>query len=140
VKVEENTETPNLLSFPIRFVCGISHMGVNYSTNLAINLTGVLYFGIFLKKLYLLYIGTDGVLSYIDLEYINCISEFVLQNSFISYIFILKLWICCKSKIVDDDNYPEFPEYGDTFMRETEGKPEGGSEGGAEGEAHDKPP
>jgi hypothetical protein len=29
----------------------------------------------------------------------------------------------------DDDNYPEFPEYGDTFMREAEGE--------AEGEEHD---
>jgi hypothetical protein len=32
----------------------------------------------------------------------------------------------------EDDNYPEFPEYGDTFMGE--------AEGGAEGEAHDEPP
>jgi hypothetical protein len=31
----------------------------------------------------------------------------------------------------DDDNYPEFPEYGDTFMGEVEGE--------AEGEAHDEP-
>jgi hypothetical protein len=31
----------------------------------------------------------------------------------------------------DDDNYPEFPEYGDTFMGEAEGE--------AEGEAHDEP-
>jgi hypothetical protein len=61
VKVEVNNETPDLLSFPIRFVCGISHAGVNYSTNPAINLAGVLYFGIFLEKLYLLYIGTEGV-------------------------------------------------------------------------------
>jgi hypothetical protein len=36
----------------------------------------------------------------------------------------------------DDDNYPEFPEYGDTFM----GEAKGGSEGEAEGEAHDEPP
>jgi hypothetical protein len=36
----------------------------------------------------------------------------------------------------DDDNYPEFPEYGDTFM----GEAEGGAEGGSEGEAHDEPP
>jgi hypothetical protein len=35
----------------------------------------------------------------------------------------------------DDDNYPEFPEYGDTFM----GEAEGGAEGEAEGEAHDEP-
>jgi hypothetical protein len=35
----------------------------------------------------------------------------------------------------DDDNYPEFPKYGDTFM----GEAEGGSEGEAEGEAHDEP-
>jgi hypothetical protein len=61
VKVEINNETPDLLSFPIRIFCGISHVGVNYSTNLAINLAGVLYFGIFLEKLYLLYIGTEGV-------------------------------------------------------------------------------
>jgi hypothetical protein len=63
VKVEENKETLNLISFPIRFACGISHAGVNYSTNPAVNLPGVLYFGIFFKKLYLLYIGTEGVLS-----------------------------------------------------------------------------
>jgi hypothetical protein len=31
----------------------------------------------------------------------------------------------------DDDNYPEFPEYGDTFMGEAERE--------AEGEAHDEP-
>jgi hypothetical protein len=36
----------------------------------------------------------------------------------------------------DDDNYPEFPEYGDTFM----GEAEGGSEGEVEGEARDEPP
>jgi hypothetical protein len=36
----------------------------------------------------------------------------------------------------DDDNYPEFPEYGDTFI----GEAEGGSKGEAEGEAHDEPP
>jgi hypothetical protein len=30
-------------------------------TNLSPNLAGVLYFGIFFKKLYLLYIGTEGV-------------------------------------------------------------------------------
>jgi hypothetical protein len=36
----------------------------------------------------------------------------------------------------DDDNCPEFPEYGDTFM----GEDEGGSEGEAEGETHDEPP
>jgi hypothetical protein len=36
----------------------------------------------------------------------------------------------------DDDNYPEFPEYGDTFMEEAKG----GAEGEAEGEAHDEPP
>jgi hypothetical protein len=29
----------------------------------------------------------------------------------------------------DDDNYPEFPKYGDTFMGEAEGEAEGGSEG-----------
>jgi hypothetical protein len=40
----------------------------------------------------------------------------------------------------DDDNYPEFPEYGDTFMGEAEGEAEGGSEGEAEGVAHDEPP
>jgi hypothetical protein len=61
VKVEVNNETPDLLSFPIRFVCRISHAGVNYSTDPAVNLSGVLYFRIFLKKLYLLYIGTEGV-------------------------------------------------------------------------------
>jgi hypothetical protein len=59
--MEENKETTDLLSLLIRFVCGISHEGVNYSTNLAIDLIGVLYFGIFFKKLYLLYIGTEGV-------------------------------------------------------------------------------
>jgi hypothetical protein len=31
----------------------------------------------------------------------------------------------------DDENYPEFPEYGDTFMEEAEGE--------AEEEAHDEP-
>jgi hypothetical protein len=61
VKVEEDKETPDLLSFLIIFICGISHAGVNYSTNPAVNLTGVLYFGIFFKKLYLLYIGIEGV-------------------------------------------------------------------------------
>jgi hypothetical protein len=40
----------------------------------------------------------------------------------------------------DDDNYPEFPEYGDTFMGEAEGGAEGGSEWEAKGEAHDEPP
>jgi hypothetical protein len=64
VKVEENKETLDLLSFPIRFICGISYAGVNYSTNLAVKLAGVLYFGIFFKKLYLLYIGTEGVLYF----------------------------------------------------------------------------
>jgi hypothetical protein len=62
MKVEENKETPDLLSLPIRFVCEILHGRVNCSTNLAVNLTGVLYFGIFFKKLYLLYIGQrEGV-------------------------------------------------------------------------------
>jgi hypothetical protein len=61
VKVEENKETSDLLSFPIRFVYGISHAGVNYSTNPTVNLARVLYFGIFFKKLYLLYIGMEGV-------------------------------------------------------------------------------
>jgi hypothetical protein len=50
VKVEENKETLDLLSFPIRFICGISYAGVNYSTNLAVKLAGVLYFEFFLKK------------------------------------------------------------------------------------------
>jgi hypothetical protein len=40
----------------------------------------------------------------------------------------------------DDDNYPEFPEYGDTFRGEAEGEGEGGSKREAEGEAHDDPP
>jgi hypothetical protein len=40
----------------------------------------------------------------------------------------------------DDDNYPEFPEYGDTFRGEAEGEGEGGSKREAEGEAHDEPP
>jgi hypothetical protein len=40
----------------------------------------------------------------------------------------------------DDDNYPEFPEYGDTFMGEAEEEAKGGSEGEAKGEAHDEPP
>jgi hypothetical protein len=72
VEVEKNMETPDLVSLPIRFfVWNIStnptnlspdHLcGVNYSTNPAANLGGVLYFGIFFKKLYLLYIGTEGV-------------------------------------------------------------------------------
>jgi hypothetical protein len=39
----------------------------------------------------------------------------------------------------DDDNYPEFPEYGDTFMGEAEGRAKGKAEGEAEGEAHDEP-
>jgi hypothetical protein len=39
----------------------------------------------------------------------------------------------------DDDNYLDFPEYGDTFMGEAEGGAEGGSAGEAEGEAHDDP-
>jgi hypothetical protein len=50
VKVEENKETPDLLSLPIRFVCGISHARLNYSTIPAVNL-GVLYFRIFLKNI-----------------------------------------------------------------------------------------
>jgi hypothetical protein len=54
MKVDENKESPDLLSFPLRFVCGLSHAGVNYSTNSALNLVRVLYFGIFFKKLYLL--------------------------------------------------------------------------------------
>jgi hypothetical protein len=54
MKVEENKETPDLFSFPLRFVCGISHAGVNYSTNSALNLARLLYFEIFFKKLYLL--------------------------------------------------------------------------------------
>jgi hypothetical protein len=36
------------------------------------------------------------------------------------------------NKEEDDDNYPGFPEYGDTFMGE--------AEGGAEGETHDEAP
>jgi hypothetical protein len=64
VKVEVNNETLDLFSFPIRFVCRISHVGVNYSINLAVNLARVLYFGIFLKKLYLLYLGTEGVQAF----------------------------------------------------------------------------
>jgi hypothetical protein len=63
VKVEIKNENPHFLSFLIRFVCEISHAGVNYSTNPMVNLTGVLYFGIFIKTLYLLYIETGGVLS-----------------------------------------------------------------------------
>jgi hypothetical protein len=50
VKVQENKETPDLLSLPIRIFCEISHVGVNYSTNLTVNLAGVLYFRIFFKK------------------------------------------------------------------------------------------
>jgi hypothetical protein len=61
VKVQENKETPDLLSLPIRIFCEISHVGVNYSTNPTVNLAGVLYFRIFFKKLYLLYIGMEGV-------------------------------------------------------------------------------
>jgi hypothetical protein len=69
VKVEENKDTPDLLSFQNRFVCGISHEGVNYSRNPAVNLARVLYFGIFFKKLYLLYIGTEGVyILYVGLQ------------------------------------------------------------------------
>jgi hypothetical protein len=63
VKVEVNNKTLDLFSFLIKFVCRISYMGVNYSINLAVNLAGVLYFGIFLKKLYLLYIGMEGVIN-----------------------------------------------------------------------------
>jgi hypothetical protein len=62
VKVKENKEPLDLLSLLMRFVCGIAHAGVNCSTNLAVNLVEDLYFGIFFKKLYLLYIGTEGVL------------------------------------------------------------------------------
>jgi hypothetical protein len=40
------------------------------------------------------------------------------------------------NKEEDDDNYHEFPEYGDTLM----GEAEGGAEVEAEGEAHDEPP
>jgi hypothetical protein len=65
VKVEENKETPNLLSLSIRFVCEISHAGVNYSTNPAVNLAGVLYFEVLFKKLYLLYVETEGVCNII---------------------------------------------------------------------------
>jgi hypothetical protein len=36
----------------------------------------------------------------------------------------------------DDDNYPGFPEYGDTFMGEAEGR----AEGEAEGETYDEAP
>jgi hypothetical protein len=81
MKVEENKETPNLLSFPIRFVCGISHAGVNYSTNLAINLAGVLYFGIFFKKLYLLYIGTEKV------QYNSCSTRRTLRKKYTSQLY-----------------------------------------------------
>jgi hypothetical protein len=63
VKVEENKETPDLLSFLIRFICGIPHAGANYSKNLVVNLAGVLYFGFFFIKLYLPYIGTEGVVN-----------------------------------------------------------------------------
>jgi hypothetical protein len=40
----------------------------------------------------------------------------------------------------DDDNYPGFPEYGDTFMGEAKGEAKGGAEGEAEGDTHDEPP
>jgi hypothetical protein len=40
----------------------------------------------------------------------------------------------------DDDNYPGFLEYGDTFMGEAEGGAEGGAEGEAEGETHNEAP
>jgi hypothetical protein len=63
VKVKENKETLNLLSLLIKFVCEISHVADNYSTNLAVNLAGVLYFGIFLKNYTsYIYIGMVGVL------------------------------------------------------------------------------
>jgi hypothetical protein len=39
-----------------------NYAGVNYSTNPVVNLAEVLYFRIFFKKLYLLYIGTERVL------------------------------------------------------------------------------
>jgi hypothetical protein len=39
----------------------------------------------------------------------------------------------------DDDNCPEFPEYGDTFIGEAEREAEGGSKGEDKGEAHDEP-
>jgi hypothetical protein len=51
MKVEENKETPDLLSLLVRIVCRIAYVGVNYSTNPAVNLAGVLYFGIFLKNI-----------------------------------------------------------------------------------------
>jgi hypothetical protein len=62
VKVEENKETSDLLSLPIRFF--VWTISTN-PTNLSLNLAGVLYFGIFFKKLYLLYIGTEGVIKII---------------------------------------------------------------------------
>jgi hypothetical protein len=61
VKVEENKETPEFLSLPIKFVCGISHAKVNYFTNSAVNLQESYILEFSLKKLYLLYIGMEGV-------------------------------------------------------------------------------
>jgi hypothetical protein len=59
VKVEENKETLDLISLQIRvFLWNMSRNPTNLSPNLA----GVLYFGIFFKKLYFLYIGTEGVI------------------------------------------------------------------------------
>jgi hypothetical protein len=76
VKVEENKETPDLLSLPIIYVCGIAHARVNCSRNPTVNLVEVLYFGIFFKNLRLLYIGMKGVFFYYSLSYIQfCGSE-----------------------------------------------------------------
>jgi hypothetical protein len=50
MKMEKNKETPDLLFLPVRFLCGISYGGVNYSTNPAVHLAGFLYFKIFFKN------------------------------------------------------------------------------------------
>jgi hypothetical protein len=87
VKVEENKKTSDLLSLPIRCVCGISHAGVNYSTIPAVNL-GVLYFRIFLRKLYLLYIGTEEVKVF--LQPVMGSTLYIYQN--ILYLLIPYIW------------------------------------------------
>jgi hypothetical protein len=48
--VKKNKETPNLLSLLIKFVCEISYVADNYSTNLAVNLAEVVYFGNLFKN------------------------------------------------------------------------------------------
>jgi hypothetical protein len=68
MKVEENRKLP--ISYLFRSYFFVEYVMRESTTpqNPAVNLVRVLYFGIFFKKLYLLYIGMEGVHN--NVEYV----------------------------------------------------------------------